>query len=26
MIWWLERHADEITVHLIGVEISNAAR
>jgi hypothetical protein len=23
MIWWLERHADEITVHLIGVEISS---
>jgi hypothetical protein len=26
MIWWLERHADEITVHLIRVEITNATR
>ena len=26
MIWWLERHADEITVHLIRVEISDASR
>jgi hypothetical protein len=26
MIWWLERHGDEITVRLIRVEISNPAR
>jgi hypothetical protein len=26
MIWWLERHADEIAVHLIRVEITNATR
>jgi hypothetical protein len=26
MIWWLERHADEITVRLIRVEISNPSR
>lgn len=26
MMWWLERHGDEITVHLIRVEISNAGR